>query len=282
MEDKSRSPRYPSINLAEAVDRIKTIYEKEHTHRANREVIARDLGYAGLNGASAAVIGSLRQFGLLESAGDGLRVSDIATTIVELPPGSPERVEALREAALSPKLFAELNEFFGPKLPSDENLRLFLVKKGFNSKAAGIAIRTYRDTVSLVKDEERDYNDSSLAIPRGQETTSQMQFAPGLEVQRAFTPKTAADLQALNVPLPGSYTEDLQYRISEDCKVRVLFDGAVTREAIQKLIAYLQLGMDDFPSKTQHERRRQVTAEEPQPKPRLLGSGDDLFPEDDG
>jgi hypothetical protein len=47
------------------------------------------------------------------------------------------------------------------------------------------------------------------------------------------------------------FSEALQYRISGDSRVRLLFDGAVTREAIEKLMAYLELAKEDYPSREQ-------------------------------
>ena len=49
MESKSRSPEHRQINLNEGSSpaKIRMIYEKEHTHKANREVLARDMGYTG-------------------------------------------------------------------------------------------------------------------------------------------------------------------------------------------------------------------------------------------
>jgi hypothetical protein len=41
----------------------------------------------------------------------------------------------------------------------------------------------------------------------------------------------------------------LEIRISADSKVRLLFDGLVTKEAIEKLRKYLELAEDDYPSK---------------------------------
>lgn len=69
MEKRSRSPRYPNINLQDAIEKVRVIYQREHIHKVNREVIAKDLGYAGINGASASIISSIKQFGLLESIG---------------------------------------------------------------------------------------------------------------------------------------------------------------------------------------------------------------------
>ncbi len=210
------------------------VYEKEHTHKADREVIATDMGYAGLNGASAAVIASLRQYGLLERAGDAMRVSDDATTILELPIGDPERSAALQRLAFAPPFFAELNEMFGSKLPSDENLRLLLVKRGFSRNAANNLIRTYRDTLSLVKGEAESYDADADTDVSSQETSRSMQ---GL--------RTAP----IDLGSQAGVSENLQYRLTDDCKVRVLFEGSVSQEAITKLIAYLNLGIDAFPSK---------------------------------
>lgn len=41
--------------------------------------------------------------------------------------------------------------------------------------------------------------------------------------------------------------EVLKYRIAPDCKVHLQFSGIATQDAIRKLIAYLQMSIDDFP-----------------------------------
>src|SRR5258708_574477 len=120
---KGRSPNYPSVTLREAIDRIRLVYNAEHTHKADKNVVATDLGYTGLNGKSLTLIGALKRYGLLEVDDDGLKVSDEAVTILELPENDAERQSALSRAALAPPLFAELKETFGNSLPSDENLR---------------------------------------------------------------------------------------------------------------------------------------------------------------
>jgi hypothetical protein len=235
MEKKTRSPRYPQLSLREAIGKIKMVYEKEHTHKAERAVIATDMGYAGLNGASAAVIASLRQYGLLERSGEAMRVSEDATTILELPPGDDQRSMAMERIAFSPPLFAELNAAFGSKLPSDENLRLYLVKSGFNRNAANTLIRTYRDTLSLVKEEVEGYDAETETEDTSQETSRAMQHL-----------RSAPQVEQSHL---GNVSENLQYRLTDDCKVRVLFEGSVSQEAVSKLIAYLNLGIDAFPNK---------------------------------
>lgn len=41
--------------------------------------------------------------------------------------------------------------------------------------------------------------------------------------------------------------EILNQRVSPGCTAQVVFDGQVTRKAVEKLIAYLQLAKDDYP-----------------------------------
>lgn len=247
MEKKSRSPRAPQISLQEALVKIRMVYDQEHTHRANREVIAKDMGYSGLSGASAAAIASLRQFGLLEGTGESMRVSEDATIILELPPGEPERALALHRVAFAPPLFAELNGEFGSKLPSDENLRLYLVKRGFNKEAANNFIRSYRETLSLVKDETQGYDDGGSTDLASIDTMSHM------PLQSTAT----APLQRMLPPTALAVTEDMNYRLTDACRVRVLFEGTVTQEAIAKLVDYLELGKDAYPKTTLGETKEE-------------------------
>jgi hypothetical protein len=250
MESRTRSPRYPQVGLREAIERIKLVYEKEHRHPTDKEVVAKDLNYTGLNGASLGMIASLKQYDLLENAGDGLRVTDNAVAIIELPPGEPERVEAIRRAAFAPKLFSELTEVYGDRLPSDENLRLYLVKRGFNRKAAGVVIRAYRDTISLVKEEGQDYNGNPSAVIQYQEADKLMPVPTNIYRPDIRQPATGPAFIDVSPSDRSGFTEALLYRVSDDCRVRVMFDGPVTQEAINKLIAYLKLGIEDFPKRS--------------------------------
>lgn len=155
---KTRSPNYPQISLAEALDKVKKIYKAEHLHSASDEVIAKTLGYTGLNGRSMGVISAIKKYGLLVPEGAGYRVSDDVVNIVELSPEEPERINAVKKAAFAPQLFSELHETYGDHLPSDSNLRHFLIKKKFNPNTADEVIKLYRDTLGLVTDLTPEYD----------------------------------------------------------------------------------------------------------------------------
>lgn len=155
---KVRSPNYPALGLPDAIAKADMVYKKEHTHKASQEVIAKAMGYSGLNGSSMVAISALRKFGLLEESGDGLKISKDALTILVDPKDSIERAKAIQRAAFLPALFADFKSEYGSSLPSDENIRAFLIKRGFSPSTVDAPIRTYRDTLSLVTELQKVYS----------------------------------------------------------------------------------------------------------------------------
>ena len=129
-----RSPNYPHFSLAEAVRRVGPVFENEHQHPMPREVLVTRLGYGGVNGSSLSAISAMLKYGLVEQQGDSYRVTDRALTILH-PHNDAEKAQALEAAALSPALFSELVEHFKGALPSDDNLRAYLVRRGFAKSA---------------------------------------------------------------------------------------------------------------------------------------------------
>ncbi|MGB8276414.1 MAG: hypothetical protein WCF20_00535 [Methylovirgula sp.] len=149
MDKRIRSPNYPALSLPEAVEKITTLYRNLHNHSAPREVIAKALGYAGLNGASATVISALNKYGLLERIGDDHKISDRAKRILN-PLSEEEKTQAIREAAFDPPLFAELSEKFPGRIPNEDLLKNYLSRKGFAPGALSSVTQAYRQTSEMV------------------------------------------------------------------------------------------------------------------------------------
>src|SRR5262245_1767543 len=152
-----RSPNYPGLSLPEAINRAKGIHDAEQHLAAPREVIAKHLGYSGLNGAALMAISALGKYGLIEEAnGDKVRVSPLAVAI--LYPSSPsERAAAIKQAASNPALFEEIASEWDGQRPSDENLRSYLVRRNFAVDAIDRVIKSYRETMDLVTQESGVY-----------------------------------------------------------------------------------------------------------------------------
>lgn len=157
---KSRSPNYPTLDLNTALEAIRPVFKGENRNKFSRIVLAQHLGYTSLNGRALSKIGAVRAFGLIEGSGDDLRLSEDAITALMAPEQSPERVEALERSALKPTLFQELRQEF-QGLPSENNLRFWLIKRHFTPEAASKATETFLATFRLVGGSDGEYNRSS-------------------------------------------------------------------------------------------------------------------------
>lgn len=257
---RTRSPNYPAISLREALPRIAQIYEKEFTHPADSDTLSKALGYSGTNGASDTVISALKKYGLLEHAGNReYKLSPGAIDICLHQKGEAERVKAIREAAFTPPLFAELNDEYGDILPSENNLRVKLVKKGFNPKSVGDVIHAYRDTLELVTEEAPEYNAAGAGNREAVSSTPTPAEVRPMQPHPLFTGQPKPEVRhALSPDLGASGSNELRFNISRDSQAIVVFTGSVTQEAIEKLAALLELQKDTFPTKAELEQPRRA------------------------
>jgi hypothetical protein len=229
--NRKPSPNYPRMTLSDSLDRIRRVYKHQQTHPATPEVIAQALGYSTLNGASKGVIATLKQYGLLETAGSGLRVSDQSISILELPEGDPDRRRSLATIMLNPAVCADLNRGFGEELPA--NAKLVLVKKGFTPKAADEIVRIYRANVQFVLIDRADSEVNS-------NYADDAKGGKGLTAPDQPPPVRGAHREG------GFAEQTLLFKIAESTEARIQLRGVVTQEAIRKLIALLELSVDTF------------------------------------
>lgn len=168
----ARSPNYPHLNLEDAIQRARTIWEIEDRNEVNQKVVAEHLGYSGLTGSANVTISAMRKFGLLEGKGDALRISTDALILLEGSKDHPEYRETVERAAFSPNLFAELrNEYSGR--PSEKNLSFQLLRKGFTKSAASKAAKTYLETLDFVAEVNTGYTEPSNEDSTDKTTTRQ-------------------------------------------------------------------------------------------------------------
>jgi hypothetical protein len=140
------------MSLSEAVQKAFALYEQEHRTPAPWESVASAFGYSSTSSAVASAIAALKHFGLIDELGRGadrrIRLSELGLDTAIEPAGSEARRSALQKAALSPEIFAELYTEFG-RQGSDATLKTYLLRRGFNQKAAGPIIRYYRETIEF-------------------------------------------------------------------------------------------------------------------------------------
>jgi hypothetical protein len=147
----AKSPNYPSIGLAEALEKIADIYGKFGRSAVTPEEAVKSWGHKGLHGPALAELSALKKFGLIQSLGkNGVTLTDSGISLVLGDKDSQEYKEAIQNAALCPKIFREIFEREKPGVISDGVLKLYLVKnKEFTETGTDKFIKSYRETIAL-------------------------------------------------------------------------------------------------------------------------------------
>jgi hypothetical protein len=152
MVERKRSPRHPSMGLAEALELLRRLYSERGKALMSSDDAARAWGYKGINGASARMVAALRQYALLEDVGNDVRVSQVGLTILLEDETHPEYVDAVKAAAEAPQVFQQIREEFADELPSDRSITAFLVRRmGFAEEPAQTVTAALRETLALVE-----------------------------------------------------------------------------------------------------------------------------------
>ena len=159
---RQRSPLWPFISLIKAMERALEFYAAQRDHAAPQAAAMGIWGYGPKSSGGLQTISALKQFGLMTDKGSGkyrhVGLTDLALQIIrDQRAGSPDRAAALRKAALSPKIFREMWEKWGVRLPAEATVTYHLVhERGFTEKAAADLFRLYQDTIAYAKLTESD------------------------------------------------------------------------------------------------------------------------------
>jgi hypothetical protein len=157
-----RSPRYPAISLPAAIEAIGKLWQKEKRTAVPAEVAVRAMGYNSLSGASRSLIAALRQYGLLESSGGSIAVSDVAVDILVHEPNSQEWLEAIGKAARAPEIFRELLQTHQDA--SDSAINAYVItRRRFSPDGARKLIRAFRETMALANRTGQGYSQAIVS-----------------------------------------------------------------------------------------------------------------------
>ena len=200
-----RSPNYPALSLPEAIKLVTTVQAAEQHLAAPKEVVAKHLGYASYHGLAGRIVSAIEKYGLLEEVnGNKVKVSPLAMSI--LFPASPEeKQKAINEAAFKPSLFASIRDEWQGSRPSDENLRVYLIRKKFGSDALDRVIEVYKETMDLVTPESKVYS-APDSDPKGHshhqephKMQAAQQQAPGRPLNPTVTPSPIGEPFRLSI-----------------------------------------------------------------------------------
>ena len=152
---RTRSPSYPYLDLPTALEKVTVLWNVEGRHPAAVSVAMQHWGYKEDSSTGYSCVAALKKFGLVDHDGMGetrqIRLSALALAILlDRDPASDDRRDALRRAALNPRIHAELWERYGADLPSDQTLRRFLViERNFNEASVDELLAEYKATAAF-------------------------------------------------------------------------------------------------------------------------------------
>ncbi len=231
----------PLIGLRNAISKAKSLKQRENTHAVTKIDAATAMGYGNLHGTAYTTIDALMDYGLLEEAGlDKLKLSTVALDILSsnATEHDTKYIMAVQKAAFTPSMFQELFNIYDNSLPGDAELMESLKRIGLHPNKIGSAMRAYRETIEFVNEVSKG---SDIKLPEIFDSSAT------LKKSRKVSFGSNSSLPSLSSN--EREEENLLWRISQDCVVQIRFEGQVTREALQKLVALLELSKDDYPSR---------------------------------
>jgi hypothetical protein len=150
MEKKKveRSSSYPSLNLEDALSKVTQLKDSMGLNgEYRRETVASGIGYSTITGTSARAVAALAQYGLLEREKDLYKISELGRRYL-VPTNDNDVSIAVREAALSPKLFKQIyDEFQGQVLPK-LLVNILTTKYGVQLKVAPTVVKLFEATMT--------------------------------------------------------------------------------------------------------------------------------------
>ena len=148
---KERSPSFPFISLARAVERAKAFSDAHRRNPARPAAVGETWGYAPSSSGLLQTISALKAYGLVEDIGKGsdrkIQLTDLAQKILhDTRPGAREA--GVKEAAVRPRLFAEYAAKWLPQRPSDSHcLSELRLDRGFTEAAAKTFLKSFDETM---------------------------------------------------------------------------------------------------------------------------------------
>lgn len=222
----ARSPAYPAFDVASAIERVRQLYNVQRTNSVYVEAALEVLGYKSVNGTSQRVIAALLSYGLLSEEGSGearrIRITELARKILLLPETDPERQDAIRDAATTPKIYKEMAARWEDTLPPDTEIRKYLTfDKGFHESATVPLIRDFkasyefaqlgnRGIMSEVKPDKPETKESHDTPPVGSSPSGNSSNGGSGSGVMTMTLPQQAEMQTFSLPLPGRKMAFLQ------------------------------------------------------------------------
>jgi hypothetical protein len=252
-----RSPPYPSIDLAKALERAHQLHGKALHHPVQSNVLADAWSYGIKSSGLWATAAALIQYGLMTDQGSGptrrFQLTDTAIRILrDADPNSTKRWEAIKRAALSPAIFAEVHQSFGNGDGlSDAVIRNFLTldrheagKAAYSDVAAADLMRAYKATITYAGLADSDTLPADVEDKAGEEIdppTSEIDPPEAPARGKRPSPPPPPPGSNKRSELMAGERELTAGLLSKGASFRLIVNGQIGVKEIDRLIAKLNL-----------------------------------------
>jgi hypothetical protein len=214
MAEKVRSPKYPIMGLASAIEKLRNLYDREKTASVNTDVAVKAWGYSGLSGPALQTISTLTQFGLIERAGkQKIKISELGLDIL-LPKTPDDKLRAIHTASSRPAIFRELMSEYLKDLPSEETLKAYLMRRSapYIEESAKKIIKAFKETQDQLNlPEMKGFKEKEEKANEKEEKAAANLFnlamglgsPPPVPPLSSSPPKTKESDFAISIPLKG-------------------------------------------------------------------------------
>jgi hypothetical protein len=145
----ARGPAYPYVDLREAVKLLEKLHAYAKRTPAALDQVAKDAwGWSVTSSTPKKASAALKYFGLVDEVRDGkaIKVSDRGYRILVDDADSPERIKAIRDAALSPAQYQYCYQTWGADLPPVAKSKL-IFDRGFVATTVDGFLKDYKATL---------------------------------------------------------------------------------------------------------------------------------------
>lgn len=148
----ARGPAYPYVHLETAVQLAEDMYKFTKRSFAPTDAVMKDAwNYSPTSSSAVKTLAAMKYYGLIEQNDNGqVRLTDRAYRIVVDDRSSSEWIEAVRDAALSPRWYKYCWDTWGPEMPLSMK-RSLLFEHGFVDTTVDGFLRDYKRTVEFAK-----------------------------------------------------------------------------------------------------------------------------------
>lgn len=147
---RKKSPKAPSMGLAEALDKAMTVYDKEGRHTVATSVVAQDIGYKDASsGAALSTLAAIKYYGLFVSSTRGQLAVSVDVEEYRYSTDENKKRELLIKWLRCPQIYATLLDAFPDRLPSDAAITYELIKLGFVEKTAKTCLKLFKSSIEF-------------------------------------------------------------------------------------------------------------------------------------